>query len=84
MEGQWATRSLLVGKDKVISRRVNPTRWQHLISPLGAAGNLYGGGRRCASSRSRLGATRGSRQIGVVETFEDWPLTSPSSRRRSH
>ena len=80
VEGQWGTRSILVGQDKVIfSPREPSSLAAHFLSPLAAAGNLYGW-RPQVRFEQKVGL--GTRQdlvaqIGVVETFEDWPLTQP-------
>jgi hypothetical protein len=78
VEGQWGTRSLLVGQDKVIFSPREPNALAaHLLSPLGAAGNLYGWRPQVRfEQKVGLGANQEVRaQIGAVETFEDWSQT---------
>jgi hypothetical protein len=80
VEGQWGTRSILVGQDKIIfSPREPQSLAARVFSPLNAAGNLYGWRPQVRfEQKVGLGANQEVRaQIGVVETFEDWPLTQP-------
>ena len=80
VEGKWGTRALLVGQDKIIVSPREPhslTTWS--FSPLQGVGNLYGWRPQVRfEQRIGLGANQEVRaQIGVVETFEDWPTTNP-------
>ena len=80
VEGRWGTRSILLGQDKVIfSPREPDSLAAHAISPLAGAGNLYGWRPQIRFEQTvGLGANQEVRaQIGVVETFEDWPLIQP-------
>jgi hypothetical protein len=81
VEGQWGTRSVLVGQDKIIfSPREPQSLAARVFSPLQAAGNLYGWRPQVRfEQKVGLGANQEVRaQIGVVETFEDFSLTQPA------
>ena len=76
IQGQWKTRSILMGQDRMIFAPREPNTLARTNAPLAGQGNLYGYRPQVRfEQKIGLGANQDVRaEIGVVETFEHQPM----------